>query len=107
METVTERVPLAEVAEWWLDMWQWRTDVMKAEEEAGRFNPYDALASTRAPWSLVVSKYPWINVDDRRDIAPLVKAGMKKRSKGNPEMTAWYKALVKEEKDFERPRSTT
>lgn len=103
MVPVPERVPLEQVAAWWVDMWQWRTDVMKADEEAGRFNPYDGLPSYRAPWSLVISKYPWIETaTDRVELAPLVKAEMKKRCKDNPEMTEWYKALLKEERHFNR-----
>jgi hypothetical protein len=101
MEPVAKRIPLKQVAEWWLDMWQWRT----GELNAGRGNPYDAHPSYRAPWSLVITKYPWIDTTvDRLDLTPLVKAGMKKRSKNNPEMMEWYKALVKEEKHFESAR---
>jgi hypothetical protein len=102
MEPVTERIPLEQVAEWWLDMWQWRTDVMNAASGTD-FNPYDGHPSSRAPWSLVITKYPWISTTtDRLDIAPLVKAGMKKRCKDNPDMTKWYKALLAEERHFNK-----
>jgi len=32
MQPVSERVPLEQVVNWWLDMWEWRT----AELNAGR-----------------------------------------------------------------------
>ena len=101
MEPVLERIPLQQVAEWWLDMWEWRT----AELEAGRGNTYDGHPSYRAPWSVVSAKFPWLTqVNDRIALAPFVEAGMKKRSKTNPAMKVWYKDFMKEKRDFERPR---
>lgn len=95
MAAVSERVPLVEVARWWIDMWEWRT----AELEAGRGNPYDLHPSYRAPWSMAVTKYPWLNTGDRCDLEPLVQAEMKKRSRKNPAMREWYQAMKKERKD--------
>ena len=102
MEPVLDRVPLQEVAKWWLDMWEWRT----AELEAGRGTAYDGHPSYRTPWSLATSKFPWLaTVEGRIDVAPFVEAEMKKRSKTSPSLKVWYKDYMKEKSDFERPRS--
>jgi hypothetical protein len=92
MTPVPGRIPLADVAKWRIDMWEWRT----AEWKAGRGNMYDGHPSYRASFTLVTTKYPWFDVNDRFDISPFILDEMKKRAKGNPEMKAWLKGVLKE-----------
>jgi hypothetical protein len=99
MEPVLQRVPLEEVANWWADTWEWRTRLL----EAGTGNMYDGHPSTRVPWSMTTSKFPWLTVEDRVDYEKVVAQVMKSRAKANPELWgSFYRSYRKEVRDFYR-----
>jgi hypothetical protein len=100
MTTVLERKPLEEVVRWWCDVWEWRTELLNK----GEGTPYDGHPSYRVPWSMVVSKFPWLNVQDRIDIAPLMTKEMKLRSKTSNDWKAFYTAYRKEIRHFNSKR---
>lgn len=77
MRPTTERVPLEQVAAWWCDTWEWRTD----ELLAGRGNAYDLDPSGRVPRSTTRAKYPWLTLDDEIQLTPVVRAEMRRRAK--------------------------
>jgi hypothetical protein len=68
--TITERVPLVEIARWWADVWEWRTALV----EAGLGTPYDGDPGYRCPRSMVRAKFTFLSLDDEIALAPLARA---------------------------------